>query len=54
MIRSAWVDSYLLTIDIIGLRADKTLTSADKTDFKSFEARIEQQMANYENCQQPG
>jgi len=48
MIRSAWVDSYLLTIDIIGLRADKTLTSADKTDFKSFEARIEQQMANYE------
>jgi methyl-accepting chemotaxis protein WspA len=48
MIRSAWVDSYLLTIDIIGLRADKTLTSADKTDFKSFEARIEQQIANYE------
>jgi methyl-accepting chemotaxis protein WspA len=48
MIRSAWVDSYLLTIDIIGLRADKTLTSADKSDFKSFEARIEQQMANYE------
>ena len=48
MIRSAWVDSYLLTIDIIGLRADKTLTSADKTDFKSFEARIEQQMASYE------
>ena len=48
MIRSAWVDSYLLTIDIIGLRAEKTLTSADKTDFKSFEARIEQQMASYE------
>ena len=48
MIRSAWVDNYLLTIDIIGLRADKTLTSADKTDFKSFEARIEQQIANYE------
>jgi len=48
MIRSAWVDSYLLTIDIIGLRADKTLTSADKTDFKSFETRIEQQIANYE------
>jgi methyl-accepting chemotaxis protein WspA len=48
MIRSAWVDSYLLTIDIIGLRAEKNLTSADKTDFKSFEARIEQQMASYE------
>ena len=48
MIRSAWVDSYLQTIDIIGLRDDKTFTNTDKTDYKSFEARIEQQMANYE------
>ncbi|MBV4456228.1 MULTISPECIES: methyl-accepting chemotaxis protein [Pseudomonas] len=48
MIRSAWVDSYLETIDIIGLRDDKTFTNSDRTDYKSFEARIEQQMANYE------
>lgn len=48
MIRSAWVDSYLQTIDIIGLRDDKTFTNTDKNDYKSFEARIEQQMANYE------
>ncbi|PIB41704.1 chemotaxis protein [Pseudomonas sp. 2588-5] len=48
MIRSAWVDSYLQTIDIIGLRDDKTFTNTDKTDYKSFEARIEQQMASYE------
>ncbi|WP_411389922.1 methyl-accepting chemotaxis protein [Pseudomonas sp. MPB23] len=48
MIRSAWVDSYLLTVDIIGLREDKTLTSSDKTDYRTFDARIEQQMANYE------
>ncbi|PRA29299.1 methyl-accepting chemotaxis protein [Pseudomonas poae] len=48
MIRSAWVDSYLETIDIIGLREDKTFTNTDKTDYKTFEARIEQQMANYE------
>ncbi|MBC3302698.1 methyl-accepting chemotaxis protein [Pseudomonas sp. SWRI18] len=48
MIRSAWVDSYLETIDIIGLRDDKAFTSADRADYKSFEARIEQQMANYE------
>ena len=48
MIRSAWVDSYLLTIDIIGLREDKTVTSSDKSDYKSFEARIDQQIANYE------
>nr|WP_277755336.1 methyl-accepting chemotaxis protein [Pseudomonas kitaguniensis] len=48
IIRSAWVDSYLLTIDVIGLRDDKTLTNADKADYKSFEARIQQQMASYE------
>nr|WP_276544388.1 methyl-accepting chemotaxis protein [Pseudomonas grimontii] len=48
MIRSAWVDSYLQTIDIIGLREDKTLTAGDKSDYKAFESRIEQQMANYE------
>ena len=48
MIRSAWVDSYLQTIDIIGLREDKTFTNSDKSDYKSFESRIEQQMANYE------
>ncbi len=47
MIRSAWVDSYLQTLDIIGLREDKGLTDADKTDFKSFETRILTQMANY-------
>jgi methyl-accepting chemotaxis protein WspA len=47
MIRSAWVDSYLDTLDIIGLRKDKTLTDADKADYKSFEARILTQMANY-------
>nr|WP_256670852.1 methyl-accepting chemotaxis protein [Pseudomonas sp. AN3A02] len=47
MIRSAWVDSYLDTLDIIGLRKDKVLTDADKADYKSYEARILTQMANY-------
>ncbi|NWC96499.1 MULTISPECIES: methyl-accepting chemotaxis protein [unclassified Pseudomonas] len=47
MIRSAWVDSYLQTLDIIGLREEKGLTDTDKADFKSFEARILTQMASY-------
>ena len=47
MIRSAWVDSYLDTLQLIGLRDDKGLTDADKADFKSFEARVVQQMDNY-------
>ncbi len=48
MIRSAWVDSYLQTLELLGLREDKKLSDADRAEFKSFEARILQQMANYE------
>ncbi|MBO0491624.1 methyl-accepting chemotaxis protein [Pseudomonas sp. Marseille-Q1929] len=48
MIRSAWVDSYLQTLELLGLREDKKLSDADKAEFKSFEARILQQMSNYE------
>ena len=48
MIRSAWVDSYLQTLELLGLREDKKLSDADKADYKSFEARILQQMSNYE------
>lgn len=48
MIRSAWVDSYLQTLELLGLREDKKLSDADKAEFKSFEARILQQMNNYE------
>ncbi|RQO57776.1 methyl-accepting chemotaxis protein [Pseudomonas sp. KBW05] len=48
MIRSAWVDSYLQTLELLGLREDKKLSDADKAEFKSFEARIQQQMSNYE------
>ncbi|WP_420359301.1 methyl-accepting chemotaxis protein [Pseudomonas kairouanensis] len=48
MIRSAWVDSYLQTLELLGLREDKQLSDADRAEFKSFEARILQQMDNYE------
>ncbi|TVT90839.1 methyl-accepting chemotaxis protein [Pseudomonas sp. RGB] len=48
LIRSAWVDSYLQTLELLGLRDDKGLTDADKADFKSFEGRILTQMANYQ------
>ena len=47
MIRSAWVDSYLQTLELLGLREDKKLSDADKAEFKSFEVRIQQQMSNY-------
>ena len=47
MIRSAWVDSYLQTLELLGLREDKKLSDADRAEFKAFEARIQQQMSNY-------
>jgi len=48
MIRSAWVDSYLQTLELLGLRENKQLSDADRAEFKSFEARILQQMSNYD------
>nr|WP_269835761.1 methyl-accepting chemotaxis protein [Pseudomonas cremoris] len=48
MIRSAWVDSYLQTLEMLGLRDDKGLSDTDKADFKSYEARIQTQMASYQ------
>lgn len=48
MIRSAWVDSYPQTLEMLGLRDDKGLSDTDKADFKSYEARIQTQMASYQ------
>ncbi|XVO88630.1 methyl-accepting chemotaxis protein [Pseudomonas palleroniana] len=48
MIRSAWVDSYLHILELIGSGQNKGLADTDKAEFKSFEARILQQMANYQ------
>ncbi len=48
MIRSAWVDSYLQTLALLGLRDDKGLTDADRADFNSFEGRVRAQMTNYQ------
>ncbi|WP_404942550.1 methyl-accepting chemotaxis protein [Pseudomonas brassicacearum] len=47
MIRSAWVDGYVLTQRIVGLSEHRDLTTADLELYKSYEARIEEQMDNY-------
>ncbi|QJI17485.1 MULTISPECIES: methyl-accepting chemotaxis protein [unclassified Pseudomonas] len=47
MIRSAWVDSYLQTQELIGLREHQGISDADRQDYKTFEARLEQHMASY-------
>ncbi|HWD31415.1 methyl-accepting chemotaxis protein [Pseudomonas caricapapayae] len=47
MIRSAWVDSYVLTQQLVGLSGNRELSAADMELYKSFEARLKQHMASY-------
>ncbi|MBV6750277.1 methyl-accepting chemotaxis protein [Pseudomonas chlororaphis] len=48
MIRSAWVDSYVLTQQLLGFNADGNISAADQTLFKEFENRLAEQIANYQ------
>ncbi|AZE82622.1 Methyl-accepting chemotaxis protein [Pseudomonas orientalis] len=47
MIRSAWVDSYLHTQELVGIRKNQGISEDDKQDYKSFESRLEKYMADY-------
>ncbi|WP_342649553.1 methyl-accepting chemotaxis protein [Pseudomonas sp. REB1044] len=48
MIRSAWVDSYVATQQLVGLSEHRELSSADAELFKGFHDRLKEQMANYQ------
>src|SRR5476651_1186902 len=48
MIRSAWVDSYVLTQQLLGFSADGVISAADQTQFKDFESRLVLQINNYQ------
>ncbi|MBF6032059.1 methyl-accepting chemotaxis protein [Pseudomonas sp. P155] len=47
MIRGAWVDSYLQTQELLGLKEGQGISSEDAADYKAFEARLQEQMENY-------
>ena len=49
MIRSAWVDSYVSSQQLVGLSNHREITSADMELFKSFEDRLKQFMASYQS-----
>ncbi|HDS1819463.1 TPA: methyl-accepting chemotaxis protein [Pseudomonas putida] len=49
MIRSAWVDSYVTSQQLVGLSNRRDITSADMELFKSFEDRLKQHMASYQS-----
>jgi len=48
MIRSAWVDSYVLTQQLLGFSADGVISAADQAQFKDFESRLVLQIDNYQ------
>ncbi|MDY1018425.1 methyl-accepting chemotaxis protein [Pseudomonas coleopterorum] len=52
MIRSAWVDSYVYTQQLVGLSYQRELITADEDQYKSFAERLTQQMANYRSTVQ--
>ncbi|WP_223416517.1 MULTISPECIES: methyl-accepting chemotaxis protein [unclassified Pseudomonas] len=47
MIRGAWVDSYLQTQEMLGLKEGQGISAEDAADFKSFEARVQDAMNSY-------
>jgi methyl-accepting chemotaxis protein WspA len=49
MIRSAFVDSYVYTQQLVGLSNQRELITADEDQYKGFDARLNQQIAKYES-----
>jgi methyl-accepting chemotaxis protein WspA len=47
MIRGAWVDSYLQTQELLGLKEGQGISAEDAAEYKAFEARLQEQMTNY-------
>jgi len=48
MIRSAWVDSYVSTQQLVGLSRHREVTTADAEMFKAFDERLHQSMSSYQ------
>ena len=47
MIRSAWVDSYVLTLELVGSINQRDLTNEDRKLYASFEDRLQKELENY-------
>ena len=47
MIRSAWVDSYVLTLQLVGSSTQRDLTSEDRKLYASYEERLNHELDNY-------
>ena len=47
LLRSAWGESYIRTLELIGEGQGRELTAAEKDQFQDFETRLQQQVDNY-------
>ncbi|MCD5971101.1 methyl-accepting chemotaxis protein [Pseudomonas quasicaspiana] len=47
LLRSAWGESYIRTLELIGEGEGRELTGPEKDQFKDFEARLQLQVDNY-------
>lgn len=47
LLRSAWGESYIRTLELIGEGQGRTLTAAEKDQFQDFENRLQEQVENY-------
>lgn len=48
MIRGGWVDSYVLTQQIVGLSGNREITAEDKARYQGFEQHLREEMQNYQ------
>ncbi|WP_409317666.1 methyl-accepting chemotaxis protein [Pseudomonas sp. KCJK9016] len=49
MIRGSWVDSYLKTQELLGLKEGQGVSAEDAANYKAFEARLQMFMGSYRN-----
>ncbi|MBD9598432.1 methyl-accepting chemotaxis protein WspA [Pseudomonas sp. 478] len=48
MVRSAWVDTYLRTQEMLGFKEGQGFSAEEAENFKNFEVRLQEQMTNYQ------
>ena len=48
MVRSAWVDTYLRTQEMLGFKEGQGFSAEEAENFKNFEVRLQEQMSNYQ------
>lgn len=48
MIRGGWVDSYVLTQQLVGLSGNREITAEDKARYQGFEQHLREEIQNYQ------